>query len=126
MAVINVNLNDVEDQSGEIHPEGEVLVRVTDSEVRDNKAGDGQYVNWRLKVLGTENNRPVYLVTSLKPAALWNLKNFVKACGTDSFSMEGLDTADFHGCELYVQLKNEEYEGVMRNTVTGPYKRATA
>ena len=125
MAIINVNLNDVEDSSGDIHPEGETLVRIVDSELRDNKAGDAQYVSWRLKVLNTENNRPVYLITSLKPSALWNLKNLVKACGTDEFSMDSLDTSEYHGRELYVQIKNEEYDGQMRNQVSGPYKKAT-
>jgi hypothetical protein len=126
MALINVNLNEVEDQSGDIHPEGETLVRIVDSEIRDNKAGDAQYLNWRLKVLNSENTRPLYLITSLKPAALWNLKNLVTACGVSEFSMDGFDTTDLHGCELYVQIKNEEYDGQMRNKVNGPYKRAAA
>jgi hypothetical protein len=126
MAVINVNLNDVEDQSGDVHPDGEVLLRIVDSELRDNKAGDAQYINWRLKVLNTENNRPVYLITSLKPSALWNLKNLVKACGTEEFSMDSLDTSDYHGCEFYAQLKTEVYEDKPRNTVSGPYKKASA
>src|SRR5262245_25782799 len=125
MAIINVNLNDVEDQSGEVHPEGEALMRIVDSELRDNKAGDAQYVNWRLKVLNTENNRPVYLITSLKPSALWNLKNLLRACGKEEFPSE-LDTSEFHGCEFYGQVKTEIYEDQKRNTVSGPYKRATA
>jgi hypothetical protein len=126
MAVINVNLNDVEDQSGETHPEGETLLRIVDSELRDNKAGDAQYINWRLKVLNTENNRPIYLITSLKPAALWNLKNLLKAVGVEEFSMDGLDTSDYHGAEFYGQVKTEVYEDTKRNTVSGPYKKAIA
>jgi hypothetical protein len=124
MAVINVNLNDVEDQSGDVHPDGEALVRIADSELRDNKAGDGQYINWRLKVLNSDNNRPVYLITSLKPTALWNLKNFVKAAGVDDLVLDNFDTSELHGRELFVNIKTEVYENTPRNTVSGPYKRA--
>ena len=56
MAMINVNLNEVEDQSGDIHPEGERSSGLW-TRARDNKAGDAQYINWRLKV-STPGHRP--------------------------------------------------------------------
>jgi hypothetical protein len=124
MPRINVDLNAVEDQSGEVHPDGETLVRVVDSELKDNKAGDAKYINWRLKALGTENNRPLYLMTSLKPNALWNLKNFVKGCGQEEFDPDGFDSDELHGIELYVTVSTEVYEGQPQNKVGGPYRRA--
>jgi hypothetical protein len=126
MPRINVNLNDVEDQIGEVHPDGETLVRVVDSDLKDNKAGDAKYINWRLKALNTENNKPLYLMTSLKPAALWNLLNFYKGCtGTEEgFDPDGFDSEDLHGAELYVQVSQEIYEGQPQNRVQGPYRRA--
>lgn len=125
MAIINVNLSGGDEGGGgEVHPDGEHLVRIADSEIRDNKAGDGQYINWRLKVLNTDNNRPVYLITSLKPTAIWNLRNFVRAAGVNELNLENFDTAELHGTELYVNIKTEVYENTPRNTVSGPYKRA--
>ena len=122
MAFINVNLNDVEDQSGDVHPEGRTNLRIVGSDLRDTKAKDGQYINWRLEVMESENKRPIWLSNSLKPQALWNLKNLYKACMGSEFSPEGFDTTDLHGCEFSGVVSIEEYNGEKQNRCEGPYK----
>jgi hypothetical protein len=122
MSFINVNLNDVEDTSGDPHPEGRTNLRIVSSEVRETKAKDGTYINWRLEVMDSENKKPIWLSNSLKPQALWNLKNLYKVCVGDEFSPEGFDTADLHGCEFSGVVSIEEYNGEKQNRVEGPYK----
>jgi hypothetical protein len=127
MAFINVNLNEVEDQSGEVHPEGRTNLRIVSSELKDSKPPKtGQYINWRLEVTGSENKRPIWLTNSLLPQALWNLKNLYKACmGGKEFNPEGFDTTDLHGCEFSGVVSIEEYNGEKQNRVEGPYKPVT-
>jgi hypothetical protein len=122
MAVINVNLDAVEERERRVHQEGLLGVRVVDAEIRDNKAKDGQYINWRLDPIEGDNNSPVWLMTSLKPDALWNLKRFLKECGFQWESDGGFDTADVLGSEVYVTVTIEEYQGEPRNRVGMPYK----
>lgn len=122
MAFINVNLNDVEDQSGEVHPEGRTNLRIVSSDVRETKAKDGNYINWRLEVIDSENKKPIWLSNSLKPQALWNLKNLYTACVGDVFDPAGFDTSDLHGCEFSGIVSIEEYNGQKQNRVEGPYK----
>jgi len=122
VAFINVNLNDVEDQSGDIHPEGRTNLRIVGSDLRETKAKDSQYIAWRLEVIDSENKRPVWLQNSLKPQALWNLKNLYKACMGSEFNPEGFDTTDLHGCEFGGVLTIEEYNGEKQNRCEGPYK----
>jgi hypothetical protein len=122
MAFINVNLNDVEDTSGEVHPEGRTNLRIAGSELKEAKGTKNPYINWRLEVMDSENKRPVWMTNSLQPQALWNLKNLYKACMGEEFNPEGFDTADMHGCEFSGVLTIEEYNGEKQNKVEGPYK----
>lgn len=122
MAFINVNLNDVEDQSGEAHPEGRTNLRIVSSEVKESKQAKNPYINWRLEVMDSENKKPIWLSSSLLPQALWNLKNLYKAVVGEEFNPEGFDTTDLHGGEFSGVVTIEEYNGEKQNKVEGPYK----
>ena len=122
MSFININLNDVEDQSGDVHPEGRTNLRIVGSDLRETKAKDSSYINWRLEVIDSENKRPIWLSNSLKPQALWNLKNLYKACMGNEFPIEGFDTTDLHGCEFSGVVTIEEFNNEKTNRVEGPYK----
>ena len=122
MAFINVNLNDVEDQSGEAHPEGRTNLRIVSSELKESKGNKNPYINWRLEVMDSENKRPIWLSSSLLPQALWNLKNLYKAVVGEEFNPEGFDTTDLHGGEFSGVVTIEEYNGEKQNKVEGPYK----
>lgn len=123
MAHIDVNMNEVADQ-GSPHPDGPLFVRVVKGEVRTNKAGDGQYINWQLNPIESENKRPIFLMTSLKPEALWNLQRFFKACGFNWESDGSFNTEDLYGKEVFVSVTQDEYNGEMTNKVGPPYKSA--
>jgi hypothetical protein len=122
MAFINVNLNEVEDQSGEVHPEGRTDLRIVASELKESKGNKNPYINWRLEAVSSENKRPLWLTTSLLPHALWNLKNLYKACVGSEFNPEGFDTTDLHGCEFSGVVSVETYNSEKQNRVEGPYK----
>lgn len=122
MAFINVNLNDVEDTSGEVHPEGRTNLRIVSSELRESKAAKNPYINWRLEVVDSENKKPVWMSSSLLPQSLWDLKNLYKAAMGEEFNPEGFDTTDLHGAEFSGMLSIEEYNGTKQNKVEGPYK----
>lgn len=124
MARIDVNLDAVEDAEGDAHPDGETLTTVAKSEIRPNKNGDGQHILWTLKVNDSDNKRPLWLRHSLKPKALWNLKQFLQAAGFRWESDGSFDTADVHGSEVFVQVKQREFEGKLSNEVGPPYKAA--
>ena len=124
MAHIDVNLDAVEDQSGECHPEGQLLIRIAKAEIRDNKEKTGKYINWQLNPVESENKKPVFLMTSLKPEALWNLKQFLKAAGVQWHSDGSFDTEDAMGQEVWVTIIKEVYEGNEQNKVKPPYKAA--
>lgn len=123
MAHIDVNLDDVKE--GELHPEGLTLVRIAKGEIRSKKGDESsKYINWQLEAIDTDNKRPLYLMTSLKLEALWNLKSFLQEAGVQWNSDGSFDTEEALGAEIYVTVGQEEYDGTIRNTVKKPYKKA--
>jgi hypothetical protein len=122
MAHININLDEVKVNTGEPHPEGRLRIRVKKGELRDNKAGDGKYINWQLEPVGTDNKRPAWLKTSLKPEALWNLKQFLQACRFKWSSDGTFNIEDVLGCEADVNcgvfVRND---GEKDNNIGPPY-----
>jgi len=138
-----VNFSDVEDF--EAIPEGEYAVEIDKVEVRRNKADDGDYLNWEFVVLdGDYENRRLWLITSLKPTALFRLKSvFEQLDVLDSDEMEleydddqevtsssgpRLLYPDVEGLEATVKVKVDMYDGKERNKVedlyTGRKKRS--
>ena len=66
----------------ELIPRGKHPVIVDSVELRDNQAGDGQYLNWKLILTeGEFEGRSVYLMTSLKESALFRLADAFQAVG---------------------------------------------
>lgn len=63
-------------------PEGDYLGKVTSGELRKTKDGSGRYYNWRVQVFAPAKykGKTLYHNTSLKPDALWNLRNLIFAC----------------------------------------------
>ena len=65
-------------------PEGDYLLRVDGCEKRQNKAKDGEYLAWKMGIAKPEKYKTkgfIYHNTSLKPEALWNLRNFLEDLG---------------------------------------------
>lgn len=129
-----VNFADVD--SFEPLPEGSYDVEVDKVEVRRNKADDGDYLNWELIVIdGEYENRRLWMITSLKPTALFRLKQVFDELGLideddEEMELEWDDDVDVsnsggprllfpevESMEAVAQVKNEMWEGRERNRV---------
>jgi hypothetical protein len=138
-----VNFADVD--SFEPLPEGSYDIEVDKVEVRRNKADDGDYLNWELVVIdGEYENRRLWMITSLKPQALFRLKQVLLDLGIIDEDEEEMDLEwdddvepttsggplllypELQGIEAVAQVKNEMYDGRERNRVEnlfGPDKK---
>jgi hypothetical protein len=138
-----VNFADVD--SFEPLPEGSYDIEVDKVEVRRNKADDGDYLNWELVVIdGEYENRRLWMITSLKPQALFRLKQVLLDLGIIDEDEEEMDLEwdddvepttsggplllypELQGLEAVAQVKNEMYDGRERNRVEnlfGPDKK---
>ena len=121
MEVVNVNLETVDD-GRELHPEGPLHVRVVSCEERETSDGSGTHLNWRLDPVDSENHKPLFLITSLKPHALWKLKGFLKACQFQWNSDGTFDFTDVLGSELIVNVQHETYNNDIQDKPGMPYK----
>ncbi len=136
MAYFTVNFSDVE--SFEPIPEGEYGVEIDKVEVRENKAGDGLYLNWELVVVdGDYENRRLWLITSLKDTALFRLKKVFEdldVLDNEEMEIEYDDDIDpspkegpillypeVEGLEATALVKNEMYDGREQNRVREIY-----
>ena len=132
MPITTINFSDVEDF--EALPEDEYAVEIDKVEVRSNKAGDGEYLNWELVVLdGDYENRRLWMITSLKPTALFRLKRVFEELDVldgDEIDLEYDDDEqvtsssgprllypELEGLECVAKVTNEMYDGRERNRV---------
>jgi hypothetical protein len=134
MPSTTVNFADVD--SFEPLPEGSYDIEIDKVEVRRNKADDGDYLNWELLVIdGEYENRRLWMITSLKPKALFRLKQVLIDLGIIDEDEEEMDIEwdddvepstsggplllypELQGIEAVAQVKNEMYEGRERNRV---------
>lgn len=76
-----INLNDISD-GFEMIPEADYHMKIVEADVRENKAKDGYYVNYRAVVQsGDKAGASVFGMWSLKDTAAWKLKRDFKAMG---------------------------------------------
>lgn len=124
MSHININLDEVAGAGGEPHPEGQLHIRVKKGEIKDNKAGDAKYINWQLDPVGTINKSPAWLMTSLKPDALWNLKAFLQGCKFKWNSDGSFNLEDVLGSEVIVTCGVRVLDdGRKTNQIGPPYSK---
>ena len=61
-------------------PEDDYLFKIVKGEKRKSEKSQAYYFNWQLTVAkGEFKGKSVYMNTSLKPDALWNLRNLIHA-----------------------------------------------
>jgi hypothetical protein len=106
--------------------------------VRRNKAEDGDYLNWEFVVIdGDYENRRLWLITSLKPTALFRLKGLFEQLDVldgDEMELEYDDDKevtqssgprllypDVEGLEATAKVTVEMYDGKERNKVSEVY-----
>jgi hypothetical protein len=62
-------------------PEGDYLFKVVDSEIRTSDRSNSKYISWKMSCVSPKyKGKTIYFITSLKPNALWNLRNLIHAC----------------------------------------------
>ncbi len=121
LASYNIDFNQDFDTGSDFLPlpEGTYGAKITKSEIKETKAGDGSYVNFELTLLGGKGVKgrkvfQMHMLTHPKPIVvnigLGKLKELATALGLDYDNIN--DTADFHNKVVGVDLKielNEEY-----------------
>lgn len=95
-------------------PEGDYLGKVVKGELKRNKAKDGKYFAWRIQVVAPKQfkGKTLYLNTSLKPEALWNLRNLIYACTGKNVAGKalGFDPDALTGKVFAFTAVDDEYE----------------
>jgi hypothetical protein len=112
LADLNVNWNDYEDSDFKPLPEGTYAAKVTKSELKNTKSGDGQYIKIEFTLLGEKGikDRKVFEnfnIKSKNPEAakigFTKLKALIKAAGLGPDSVT--DTSEIHGIPVGIKLK---------------------
>lgn len=109
-------------------PVGEYLVEIVKAEIKNTKAGNGQYINLRLDVSeGQYANRVLFAIVNIKNQleaaeriGRAQLGDIMRAIGLSSLS----DTDQLIGAPLIVKVGQREYNGEMQNDVKA-YKSAS-
>lgn len=127
-----VNFEGVEKEigkkAGKHIPEGDYILKVASVERRKNKAGDAHYFSWKLQVVTDARGgkkhagTPFYYITSLKPEALFNLRNMIHACTNGKKNVAGkaieFDPSDYIGAKIGATVEDDEYNGKIRSQVS--------
>lgn len=102
----------------EVLPEGLYEGKVAKVELRTSKAGDSQYLNFEWDVIDEDGkSRKIWDIASLKPQALWKLKQIMEALGMSTSGSIDLDPEEFVGQSATLQIAIDVYEGKERNVI---------
>lgn len=106
MAKLTFDFSNVEDNGGVAA--GKYIAKVEEITQHDGK--EAPYLKWKLKLLtGASKGMHVNHITSLKPSALFNLRNTLIACGFDvPKSAVALDINKLVGKQLGVEVVLKE------------------
>lgn len=112
-----LDLTNVKETSFEPVPQGTYLVIADDVELRDTKAGDGQYLNVKFKILdGEQDGRMVYHRFNIKNKnekatniGLSQLRSFMRLSGRSDMALQSpLDLVGMR-CLAVVKHKTDDY-----------------
>lgn len=101
-------------------PEGDYAGKVVEGDVRDSKAGS-RYISWKFQVTkGEHKGATVYGSTSLKPEALWSLRNLIHAATGKNVAGKAInvDLEKLYGKEVGMAVEDNEYtkDGITKIT----------
>ena len=125
---ININLDEVDDGSDPV-PAGLQLVRVKSAQKKHKEGSEYPYIDVRLTPLEVEEKfqrRTLFLTLSFHPAAVWNMKRFMKAAGIEH-GPNGFHLQDFPNKEVYVTVNHKADPSdptSIRAEVNPPYSKA--
>lgn len=111
MPKINVNFEGVEDRV--LVPEGDYVCKVSKVEMKKSESSGYNYISWQLKIgTGTSKGQVMFHITSLKPTALFNLRNTLIACGFKvPAKAMNVDLDQLPGKLIGITVYHEEYKG---------------
>lgn len=100
-------------------PEGDYLAKVISGELRTSEKKGTKYFNWRLGIVQPEKykGKTLYLTTSLKPEALWNLRNLIHAATGKNVAGRAVnvDPDALVGKVVCLTAVDDEYEGKIKS-----------
>ena len=106
-------------------PEGDYLCKITKHIRKKKEGGSSYYFSWTFQIIRNaagglkQAGVPLYYITSLKPEALFNLRNLILAASDGKRNIAGktinFDPTTLYGKEIGVTVEDEEYEGKMRS-----------
>jgi Protein of unknown function (DUF669) len=92
-------------------PEGDYLAKIIEAEINDAASGS-RYFRWKMTVAtGEFKGKSVYMNTSLKPNALWNLRNLIHAATGKNVagSILSFDPDKLYGKSIGIAVEDNEY-----------------
>lgn len=118
--MLDLDLSKVEESGGDIAP-GEYVVTVKKAEVKDTKAGDGQYINVMFVAKGGGAIFHMFNIKNKNEKAtqigLGQLKTFLKVSGLDPTRLSDVSTLEGASCVVRVALQKDQ-EGNERPRIT--------
>lgn len=102
-------------------PEGDYLAKPVNAELRKSEKSGARYLSWRFQVIEPKKykGKTLYDRTSLKPDALWNLRNLVHAALGKNIAgkVVNFDPEVVYGKPMMVTVEDDEYEGKIRSQI---------
>ena len=103
-------------------PEGDYLVKIVKAELRKSeKKGKGRFFSWRFQIVEPKKykGKTLYDITSLKPDALWNLRNLIFAALGKNVAGKALNfnPEKLYGKVVMVTVEDEEYEKKINSNI---------
>lgn len=112
-------------RGGKRIPEADYIFKIMDCERKKNKAGDAYYFSWKLQLVTDATGgkkyagQPFWYMTSLKPDALFNLRNLILAATGKNVAGKKLDfdPTSLFGKKIGGTVEDEEYDKKIRSRV---------
>jgi len=107
---------------GRVHiAEGDYPVKIVDSETLTSERTGSRYIRWKAQITrGPEKGKTLYGTTSLKPDALWSLRNLIHAAIGKNVAGRSVnfDPSNIYGKEVAAAVEDNEYERDGRSRIT--------
>jgi len=102
-------------------PEGDYLLKAVNAELRKSDRTGGRYFSWRFQIVEPKKfkGKTLYDRTSLKPDALWNLRNLIHAATGKNIAGKVLnfDPEVIYGKTLMATVEDDEYNNQLRSQI---------
>lgn len=101
-------------------PEGDYLLKVVSSDLKESQKGS-RYISWKFQIAsGKFKGKTLYGSTSLKPEALWSLRNLIHAATGKNVAGKAVsfDPENIYGKVVAGAVEDNEYKKDGKTKVT--------